>query len=209
MLEMYAVHQLDRRYELFIKPFLVITLSVTYFLSVPKVNKWYVMVLCCSLIGDILMIQRFEPMFFYVGLIFFFAVHLLLIKLILGSMKNLKLSQYFLYSIPFFLVFFILFFTLSDNFGQYFYWILVRTIAVTFLLSTAFQSFLFTSTQEDLLIFIGVFCFAFADCFYVLYRFYDADISFLMITIFMYAVAQYLICRAMIAKDNKESVSLY
>lgn len=206
--ELYAIYLESSSLELLIKPFLTIVLMMIYTLSVKKLNYWYVAVLFFALLGDGFMIYRFEKIPLLLGLMAFLFSHIFLLKILLGYNRDSTKSQLLVYTTPYLIGVGTIFFIVSDQLEEYFFPILIHTLVISVIANIAFLNYLSDNRKSNLWVFLGVFAFVGADCLFALYRFYNSGVLFSLFTTILYAVGQFLICKAEIARDNKTTTML-
>lgn len=209
ILESYAIYLQNEKLELIAKPFLNLTLIGVYIYAIKKINWWYLGVLFFALLGDYFMIFKFKDSFLFAGLIAFFLSHILLLKIFFGYQKNVSKKQLAIYSIPYVIGVGTIFLVISDNLGKFFLIILIHVVTIGLLANISFLNYMNNTQKPNFWIFIGVFCFVGADCLFGLYRFLNPKIIFSIFVTTLYAIGQLLICKSIIAIENKEKFSPY
>lgn len=198
--------------EIVSKSLLIPLLMMLYYSSVKKIDTWYFVALLFVLVGDVFLANVHSKLFLFLGTTCFLIYHFLVLVQIVKFVKRKSLKQVFVNSIPFSVVAFVLFYFLSDGLGDFFNLAIPYSIVMGVSFSVAFQNFLQKNIKSNLLIFLAVFIFLVADCFFVLYRFYDNFALFCILTKALYGLSHYLICSALILKNSnfgkKESLHL-
>ncbi|QTE22417.1 lysoplasmalogenase [Polaribacter cellanae] len=184
----------------FTKPFLMITLVIIYLVSVKKPNFWYVSALFFSFWGDVFLL--FKQEFFLFGLASFLFAHLLFIKISARFLKKIKPQKIRIVSIPFVIIFISLLWLLIDNLGDFLIPVIVYGITISTFGAVTLLNYVQEKSTENLWLFLGAFIFIISDSVLAINKFYEAKEIYGIIIMVTYIVAQYLICKALIAKES-------
>lgn len=184
------------------KPFLITALVIVYLVSVNKPNFWFVSALFFSFWGDVLLL--FKEHLFVFGLASFLIAHLLYIKITTQFIKKLSFKKIVLVSLPF-LIFLIGFLSLLyDNLGEMKYPVIVYGIVISLFGTVALLNYLEEKSTANLWLFLGAIIFITSDSLIAINRFYDPNETYQLLIMITYIVAQYLICKAIIAKASSQ-----
>lgn len=188
----------DAKIAFLSKPFIITTLVIVYLVAVKKPNFWYVSALFFSFWGDVLLL--FKEQYFVFGLASFLIAHILYIKLTAGFIKKVKSRKIILASIPFVAFFCALLYLIIDNLGEMKIAVIVYGIVISAFGVVSFLNYLQEKSTENLWLFLGTIIFIISDTLIALHKFHEPK-EFHTVTIMLtYIVAQYLICKAIIAK---------
>ena len=186
------------------KPFLMIALVLIYLASVKKANFWYVSALFFSFWGDVLLL--FKEQFFVFGLASFLLAHILYIKIVSSFIKKINLKRVLLICLPFVIFIIGLLHLTEANLGEMKIPVIVYGIVISSFGVIVSLNFLQQKTTANLWLFLGAIIFIISDSFIAIHEFYaPKEMYQITITIMItYIVAQYLICKAIIAKTSRQ-----
>lgn len=201
ILHIYGVLFLDKL-AFISKPFLITTLVIVYLVSVKKPNFWFVSALFFSFWGDVLLL--FKEQFFVFGLASFLVAHLLYIKITTRFIKKVNFKKIALVSLPF-LIFLISFlYLLGDDLGGMKYPVIIYGIVISTFGSVALLNYIQEKSTSNLWLFLGAIIFITSDSLIAINRFYAPKEIYQLLIMLTYIVAQYLICKAIIAKTTHQ-----
>lgn len=198
--DIYAVISKNELLELFFKPLLMISLLMVYLVSVKKPNFWFVSTLFFSFWGDVFLL--FKEQFFILGLASFLIAHVLYIKITVAFLPKISIRKIAVISIPFLLVLSSLFYIIKDNLGEMLIPVLVYGITISSFGLVTLLNYNYKKSTENLWLFLGAVIFIVSDSLIAINRFYEAQELYSILIIITYLVAQYIICKAMIAKTS-------
>jgi uncharacterized membrane protein YhhN len=198
VLTIYAGYVEDQGIEMVTKPLLTTSLVVLYLLSVKKPNFWYVSALFFAFWGDVLLL--FQDQFFIYGLSSFLLSHVLLITVSSKFLPQTSISKTLTHSIPFLAILGWLMYTLYPNLGELFIPVLVYGVVISVFGVVAFLIYSEKRTTENTWLFLGAIIFIASDSILAINKFYESTEILANAIMITYILAQYLICRAMIAK---------
>ena len=182
------------------KPLIIISLMVLYYLTASKINKWYIVALVFSFLGDVLLMDKLNLFLFGIGS--FLVTQIIYIFIIVGQMK--KPTNFHKYLYAFLFVNYVVFFLnlLRPNLGELFYPVLIYgiTISVFGLVSTL--NYVTKRTKTSLLLMLGALLFIASDSMIALNKFYQPNIYYPVSTMVTYILAQFLIYRFMISPTS-------
>ena len=181
------------------KPLILASLLVLYTFSVSKRNKWYLLALIFSLLGDVFLL--FEgKLFFMIGLVSFLIAHILFIKIILGWLTKSSLYNVVGAFIPFLITFSGLIYVLKDSLNELLIPVIIYGITISMFGVVSLLNLLNTKTTKALWMFFGALVFITSDSILAINKFYFSKEIFEILVMVTYIVAQYLIYRSMILK---------
>ena len=184
----------------FTKPFLMICLVIIYLVSVKKANFWFVSALFFSFWGDVLLL--FKEQFFVFGLASFLLAHIFYIKITSVFIKKISLQKVLFVSLPF-VLFVALFITLIiDDLGEMLLPVIFYAVVISSFGAIALVNYLQEKSTANLWLFLGAIIFITSDSLIAINKFYSPNELFQLCIMLTYIVAQYLICKAVIAKNK-------
>lgn len=198
--DIYAIVMHNKEVEMIAKPLIATSLVVLYLVSVKKPNFWYVSALFFAFWGDVLLL--FQDQFFVFGLVSFLLAHILLITVSSKFLKQVSISRILIHSLPFLALLIGLIYTIYSGLGEMLIPVIIYGVVisvfgvVTFLIYTREQS------TENKWLFLGALTFIASDSILAINKFYHSTELLGVSIMITYIIAQYLICKAMIAKLN-------
>lgn len=184
------------------KPFLITTLVVVYLVSVNKPNFWFVSALFFSFWGDVLLL--FNEQFFVFGLASFLLAHILYIKVTSSFITKTSYKKKGIAILPF-LIFLILFLSLIiDNLGEMKIPVFIYGIVISLFGIVSLLNYIQIKSTENLWLFLGAIIFITSDSLIAINKFYAPNEMYQLLIMITYIVAQYLICKAIIAKTLRQ-----
>ena len=181
------------------KPLVLLSLLALYTLSVSKRNKWYILALVFSFLGDVFLLFEGQ-LFFMIGLVSFLIAHLLFIKIILGWLTKSSLYTIIVAFIPFLITFSGLIYMLKDSLNELLIPVIIYGITISLFGVVSLLNYLNTKTAKALWMFFGALVFITSDSILAINKFYFSKEIFGILLMVTYIVAQYLIYRSMILK---------
>ena len=179
------------------KPFIITTLVIVYLAAVEKANFWYVSALFFSFWGDVLLL--FKEQFFVFGLASFLLAHVLYIKITTSFIKKVSFQKVVISTVPFLLFLCSLLYLLIDNLGEMKIPVIVYGVVISSFGVVSLLNYMQEKNTASLWLFLGTLLFIVSDSLIALHKFYEPK-EFSTISIMLtYIVAQYLICKAIVA----------
>lgn len=180
------------------KPFLMTSIVVIYLLSVNKPSFWYISALFFSFWGDVLLL--FKDLFFVLGLGSFLLAHIFYIIITKQFIKKITFQKVILASVPFAVFLLSFLYLIINNLGEMKLPVIVYGIVITSFGTVALLNYLQERTTANLWLFLGAIIFIISDSLIAVNRFYEPREIYQICIMLTYIVAQYLICKALIAK---------
>ena len=187
----------------FAKPMLMITLFWYYYSNAKKLNKYFVLGLFFSFLGDILLLGTGE-MYFVFGLLFFLIAHVFYIIIVLKIIQITKPKEFIIASVPFLLLFLVLMNVLYAGLGAIKIPVIIYAITNSFFGIVSLILYLQAKTKISMLLLVGVLTFITSDTILALNLFYKKQSFYPLLIMMTYVLAQYLICR-FVLKLNQQS----
>ena len=107
LIDFYGIYLEKQLMVNFAKPMLMITLFWYYYSNTKQLNKYFVLGLFFSFLGDLLLLGTGEVYFIF-GLLFFLIAHVFYIIMVLRLIPARKPKNFIMASVPFLLLFLIL-----------------------------------------------------------------------------------------------------
>jgi uncharacterized membrane protein YhhN len=180
------------------KPFLITTLVIVYLVAVKKPNFWYVSALFFSFWGDVLLL--FKNQFFVYGLASFLLAHIMYIKITASLIKKVSLQKGVLACLPFAVFLFSFLYLLNDNLGEMKIPVIFYGVVISSFGALSFLNYMQEKNTANLWLFLGTIIFIISDSLIALNKFNEPKEFYAISIMLTYIVAQYLICKAIIAK---------
>ena len=187
----------------FAKPMLMITLFWYYYSNAKKLNKYFVLGLFFSFLGDILLLGTGE-MYFVFGLLFFLIAHVFYIIIVLKIIQITTPKEFIIASVPFLLLFLVLMNVLYAGLGAIKIPVIIYAITISFFGIVSLILYLQAKTKISMLLLVGVLTFITSDTILALNLFYKKQSFYPLLIMMTYVLAQYLICR-FVLKLNQQS----
>ncbi len=201
--DIYAVLSSNRGLEIVFKPLIIIVLAVLYILHAKKVNIWYVLALFFSFLGDFLLL--FPHRFFVFGLLSFLITHLILIKIILSFLSNIKKTTIFFSSLCYGTYFTIIFLRIKDSLGALIIPVLIYGIVISIMGIVSFLNFYENKRAiENIWLLVGASVFILSDSILAINKFYKSSMFFGVAIMITYIIAQYIIYKGMVIKSENK-----
>lgn len=200
IVDVYAVISKNELLEIIFKPLLMTTLVIVYLVAVKKPNFWFVSALFFSFWGDVLLL--FKEQFFVFGLASFLLAHVLYIKITARFLKKIPPKIILLGSLPFVIFFFSLLYLIKDNLGEMLIPVAVYGITISTFGALTFLNYINKKNTANLWLFLGALIFIASDSLIATNKFYEVQEIYSVLIMVTYILAQYLICKAIIAKSN-------
>ncbi|WP_299134278.1 lysoplasmalogenase [uncultured Tenacibaculum sp.] len=198
--DIYAVITQNKVIEMIFKPLLMTTLVMVYLLSVKKPNFWFVSGLFFSFWGDVFLLDK--EAFFVFGLGSFLLAHVIYIKITTGFLQKDLTAKMITSAIPFVLLFGCLLYLIYDNLEEMLIPVIVYGVTIATFGASALLNYRQEKSMANSWLLLGAIIFIASDSLIALNNFYEAKHLFDIAIIVLYIISQYLICKAMIAKNE-------
>lgn len=198
--DIYAVIQEDRLVEVIFKPLLMTVLVIIYLAAAKKPNFWFVSGLFFSFWGDVLLL--FQERYFVFGLASFLFAHIIYIKIVSGFLQKDLTIKIVSSAVPFVLFFAGIMYLIYPNLGEMFVPVLVYGVTIATFGATALLHYRQEPNTASSWLLIGAILFIVSDSMIALNKFYETNAFYGVAIMVTYIIAQYMICKAMIAKNE-------
>ena len=178
----------------FAKPMLMITLFWYYYSNTKQLNKYFVLGLFFSFLGDLFLLGTGEVYFIF-GLLFFLIAHVFYIIMVLSFIQTRKFKDFIMAGVPFLLLFLVLMNILFAGLGAMKIPVIIYAMTISFFGVVSLVLYLETKTKISLLLLVGVLIFISSDTILSLNLFYKTQSFYPILIMMSYVLAQYLICR--------------
>jgi len=131
LIDFYGIYLEKQLMVNFAKPMLMITLFWYYYSNTKQLNKYFVLGLFFSFLGDLLLLGTGEVYFIF-GLLFFLIAHVFYIIMVLRLIPARKPKNFIMASVPFLLLFFILMNILFAGLGSMKIPVIIYAMTISF-----------------------------------------------------------------------------
>ncbi len=198
--DIYALVDGNQEIEMIAKPLITTSLVILYLLSVSKPNFWYVSALLFAFWGDVLLL--FPDQFFVFGLASFLLAHVLLITVSSRFLQQVSKLRILVHSLPFVVILAVLLYLIYPNLEELLIPVIIYGIVISVFGVVAFLVYTNDKSIANSWLFLGALIFILSDSILAINKFSQSS-EFLGIAIMItYIIAQYLICKVMIAKTK-------
>ena len=198
--DVYAVITQNKTIEMIFKPLLMTSLAVVYLVSVKKPSFWLLSALFFSFWGDVFLLDKAN--FFVFGLASFLVAHVVYIKITTSFLYKDSAVRILTSAIPFVLLFVGLLGLIYNNLGDMLLPVIVYGVAISTFGTAALLNYRQQKTTANTWLLLGAILFIASDSLIALNNFYMPKPLFNIAIIVLYIVSQYLIVRAIIAKEK-------
>ncbi|MCF6213232.1 MAG: lysoplasmalogenase [Flavobacteriaceae bacterium] len=186
----------------FFKPMVLLSLALLYWLSSTSKNKWYLLALLGSFLGDVFLLSNGQ-LYFILGLGSFLLAHLFYIKIVIDTLDKPKLKIIIL-PIVIFLGFLLLLLSfLGSHTGNLLIPVGVYGFVISSFGAVSLVSYLNLKTKASLVLFIGALLFIFSDSTLAFNKFVNPTEILDLVVMSSYILAQYVIFRAVVLGEKK------
>lgn len=197
--DVYAVITQNKSLEMLFKPLLMTTLAVVYLVSVKKPSFWVLSALFFSFWGDVFLLDKAK--FFVFGLASFLLAHVIYIKVTTDLLQKELTTKMITSAIPFVLLFIGLLSLIYENLGDMLIPVIVYGITISTFGTAALLHYRQEKSTSSTWLLLGAILFIASDSLIALNNFYTPKRLFDISIITLYIVSQYLIVKALIAKN--------
>ena len=199
--DIWAVVRGNEMVETYAKPLLMTFLVIVYLVSVKKPNVWFVLGLFFSFLGDVFLLFN-GANFFMFGLGAFLLAHVIYIKITVGFLENDLTMKMITSALPFVLFFAGIFYLIYNGLGEMMFPVIVYGITISTFGAVTLLNYRTEKSTENTWLLLGAIIFIISDSMIAVNKFYASEEIFGVVIMVTYIVAQYLICKAMIAKSE-------
>ena len=203
LIDFYGIYLEKQLMVNFAKPMLMITLFWYYYSNTKQLNKYFVLGLFFSFLGDLLLLGTGEVYFIF-GLLFFLIAHVFYIIMVLRLIPARKPKDFIMAGVPFLLLFLVLMNVLFAGLGSMKIPVIIYAMTISFFGIVSLLLYLQSKTKISLLLLVGVLIFISSDTILALNLFYKTQLFYPLLIMMTYVLAQYLICR-FVLKLNQQS----
>jgi len=202
LIEIIGVYTEQRILLLIFKPLIIPVLALVYVNSVSQINKWYLLALLFSFLGDVFLLFNGNN-YFMLGLGSFLFAHIVYIYIINKGLESFEAKKIVLAAFPFTLVFVFLISLLYKNLGEMLVPVLIYGLTICAFGTVALYNYLEKKSNTSLLLVIGAVIFIISDSMIALNKFHEPKDMYSVAIMVTYVLAQYLICKFMISQKSK------
>ena len=203
LIDFYGIYLEKQLMVNFAKPMLMITLFWYYYSNTKQLNKYFILGLFFSFLGDLSLLGTGEVYFIF-GLLFFLIAHVFYIIMVFRVIQASKIKDFIIAGVPFLLLFLVLMNFLYTGLGAMKIPVIIYAMTISFFGIVSLLLYLQSKTKISLLLLVGVLIFISSDTILALNLFYKTQSFYPLLIMMTYVLAQYLICR-FVLKLNQQS----
>jgi uncharacterized membrane protein YhhN len=188
--------------QLIFKPLIMPSLILLYYISSKRKNKWYIVAMVFSFLGDVLLLDK-SNMFLY-GIAAFLITQLVYVFIISKELPRSHWKTKLIASIPFLAFFIILIKVLKPGLGEFFLPVVIYGAAISVFGMVSLLNYTLRKDNSSLVLLLGAVLFILSDSMIALNKFYEAAPLYGLAIMVTYILAQYLIFRYMLTRSVKE-----
>ena len=188
--------------QLIFKPLIMPSLILLYYISSKRKNKWYIVAMFFSFLGDVLLLDK-NNMFLY-GIAAFLITQLLYVFIISKELPQSHWKTKLTASIPFLAFFIILIKVLKPGLGEYLLPVVVYGAAISIFGMVSLWNYILRKDKSSMTLLLGAVLFILSDSMIALNKFYEARALYGLAIMATYILAQYLIFRYMLNQSVKD-----
>ncbi len=179
------------------KPLIIPSLMGLYYYSVDKMNKWYLVALIFSFLGDVLLLDKFNYFLFGIGS--FLITQILFIKIIMGQLNKSSLGWKTMAVLPFLAFYVILMYKLKDGVEEFLFPVALYGITISIFGVVSLLNYLGSkNSRSSKYLLFGATIFIVSDTMIALNKFHEPHIIYPATIMITYVLAQYLIFKYMV-----------
>jgi uncharacterized membrane protein YhhN len=183
------------------KPMIIPSLMAWYLIKTDAINKWYVIALFFSFVGDVLLLDKINLFIF--GIAAFLITQVIYIFIFSKGLAKVSRQKKLTSILPFLLFYSALISILSPNLNDLLIPVMVYGMAISIFGTIALLNYLAVKNKLSMTLLQGALLFILSDSMIALNKFHEEQ-SFYPVTIMLtYIVAQYLIASYMLGSESK------
>ena len=183
------------------KPMIIPSLMAWYLIKTDAINKWYVIALFFSFVGDVLLLDKINLFIF--GIAAFLITQVIYIFIFSKGLAKVSRQKKLASILPFLLFYSVLISILSPNLNDLLFPVMVYGMAISIFGTIALLNYLAVKNKLSMTLLQGALLFILSDSMIALNKFHEEQ-SFYPVTIMLtYIVAQYLIASYMLGSESK------
>ncbi|UMB60623.1 lysoplasmalogenase [Lutibacter sp. A80] len=178
------------------KPFILLSLLFLYSHTVDIKNRWYVLALIFSFLGDVFLLYSGDVVFKF-GLGSFLIAHLIYIGIVVKRIKKASMIRVFKAITPFTIVVLGLLFFLKDYLNELMIPVVIYAFTIAVFGMVSMLDYLNEKSKKAVFMLVGSIIFIVSDAVLAINKFYEGTHIYQIIVMVTYVSAQYLIYRSM------------
>lgn len=200
-LDIYGVYIDSSVLQYIFKPLIMISLLLLYGFSAKIKNKWFILALSFSFIGDVLLLDK-QNLFIF-GIAAFLLTQILYIKIILDQLKKSTFRLRFISTIPFAIFYILLIWKLWKNLNEFLIPVIIYGLVISIFGIFSFLNHQMSKTKISRILLMGAVLFIASDSMIALHKFNSSRNFYPVAIMITYVLAQYLIFHSMIRVNSK------
>lgn len=183
------------------KPLIIPALLAYYISSSKSRNKFYILALIFSFIGDVLLLDKSNMFLFGIGA--FLITQVLYIYIFSKGLKESPKNKMILAFLPFLVFFMVLITVLKPGLKDFFVPVVIYGAAISVFGSISLLKYLVKKDSTNLKLCIGAAIFIVSDSLIALHKFHEPRSIYPVAIMLTYVIAQYLIAVFMLESEKR------
>lgn len=201
LIDIIAILNSNSLWQTIAKPLIIPALLAYYISSSKTSNKFYILALIFSFVGDVLLLDKSNMFLFGIGA--FLITQVLYIYIFSKGLKASPKRKIILAFLPFLLFFLVLIGILKPGLKDFFVPVVIYGAAISVFGSISLLKYLVKKDSVNLKLFIGATIFILSDSLIALHKFHEPRSIYPVAIMFTYIIAQYLIAVFMLESEKK------
>jgi len=182
------------------KPMIIPALLFYYMAGSKSRNKWYILALIFSFLGDVLLLDKSNLFLFGIGA--FLVTQLLYVYIFSKGLSKSSWRNIFLAFLPFLIFFFALIRVLKPGLNEFFVPVVIYGIAISIFGAISLLKYLVKKDGASLSLISGALLFILSDSLIALHKFHEPRSIYPVAIMLTYILAQYLIAMYMLKSEK-------
>ena len=183
------------------KPMIIPALMFYYITASKSKNKWYIIALVFSFLGDVLLLDKSNLFLFGIGA--FLMTQLLYVYIFSKGLSTSSWRKKIMAFLPFLIFFFALIGVLKPGLNEFFIPVVIYGVAISVFGAISLLKYLVKKDGTSLCLISGALLFILSDSLIALHKFHEPRSVYPVAIMLTYILAQYLIATFML-KSEKE-----
>ena len=184
------------------KPLIIPALMFYYVARSKARNKWYILALIFSFLGDVLLLDKSNLFLFGIGA--FLMTQLLYVYIFSKGLSKSSWRKRILAFLPFLIFFFALIQVLKPGLNGFFVPVVIYGVAISIFGAISLLKHLVNKDSASLSLISGALLFILSDSMIALHKFHESRSIYPVAIMLTYILAQYLIAMFMLKSENGE-----
>ena len=186
------------------KPLIIPSLMIWYLAKTERANKWYVLALFFSFVGDVLLLDKIN--FFIFGIAAFLVTQVIYIFIFSKGLAKVSWQKKITAILPFLLFYSVLISVLAPNLNDLLIPVMIYGMAISIFGTIALLNYLADKNSLNMTLLQGAILFILSDSLIALNKFHEAQAFYPVTIMLTYIIAQYLIAKYVLGQESKSLV---